>query len=64
MSTMWTKRSTVQDLEKILVLPADQGEATVIMDKADYDGKLLQMLRDENTYKPLDRTPLRLLRKE
>ena len=43
--------------EKILVLPADKGKATVVMDKADYDDKMQQMLSDEGTYKPLDRDP-------
>ena len=43
--------------EKILVLPADKGKATVVMDKADYDDKTQQMLSDEGTYKPLDRDP-------
>ena len=43
--------------EKILVLPADKGKATVVMDKADYDDKMQEMLSDKGTYKPLDRDP-------
>ena len=43
--------------EKILVLPADKGKATVVMDKADYDDKMQQMLSDEGTYKLLDKDP-------
>ena len=42
---------------QILVLPADKGKATVVMDKADYDGKLQQMLSDEGTYKPRSKDP-------
>ena len=44
--------------EKILVLTADKEKATVVMDKADYDGKIQQMLSDEGTYKPLDKDPI------
>ena len=36
--------------ENILVLPADKGKATVVMDRADYDAKVGYMLYDENTY--------------
>ena len=43
--------------EKILVLPADKGKATVVMDKADYDDKIQLMLSDQGTYKPLDKDP-------
>ena len=55
-----TKLRALKDLssdEKILVLPADKGMATVVMDKADYDGKIQQMLSDQDTYKPLDKDP-------
>ena len=43
--------------EKITVLPADKRKATVVMDKADDDGKIQQMLGDEGTYKPLNKDP-------
>ena len=43
--------------EKILVLPADKGKATVVMDKADYDSKIQQIQSDQGTYKPLDKDP-------
>ena len=33
------------------------------MDKADYDGKMLQMLKDKNRYKPLDKDPTAFLEK-
>ena len=43
--------------EDILILPADKGKATVVMNKADYDAKMLTMLRDENTYRPVKKDP-------
>ena len=43
--------------EEILVLPADKGKATVVMNKADYDHKMQQMLCDEDTYQPLKKDP-------
>ena len=43
--------------EMVLVLPADKGKATVVMDKADYDGNIQQKLGDESMYKPLNKDP-------
>ena len=43
--------------KKIMVLPADKRKATVVMDKADDDGKIQQMLGDEGMYKPLNKDP-------
>ena len=43
--------------EAILILPADKGKATVVMDRADYDGKMLKMLSDESTYQPVEKDP-------
>ena len=40
-----------------LILPADKGRATVVLNKAEYDEKLLVMLSDARTYKKLDRDP-------
>ena len=33
-----------------MILPADKGKATVIMDKTEYEEKVLQLLDDEKTY--------------
>ena len=43
--------------ENILVLPADKGKATVVMNRTDYDAKMLMMLKDESTYRPLEKDP-------
>ena len=40
-----------------LVIPADKGNCTVVMDRKDYDDKVQQMLSDQGTYKVLDRDP-------
>ena len=44
--------------DDILILPADEGRATVVLNKAEYDEKLLVMLSDARTYKKLDRDPV------
>ena len=43
--------------EDILILPADKGKATVVMNKADYDAKMMTMLKDESTYRPVKKDP-------
>ena len=43
--------------EDILILPPDKGKATVAMNKADYDTKMMTMLKDENTYRPVKKDP-------
>jgi len=52
-----SNNATLAKDEEILVLPADKGKATVVMNKADYDHKMQQMLCDEDTYQPLKKDP-------
>ena len=40
-----------------LIIPADKGNCTVVMDRKDYDKKVQQMLNDHKTYKILDKDP-------
>ena len=40
-----------------MILPADKGRATVVLDKEGYEGKMKSMLSDENTYKKMSRDP-------
>jgi len=40
-----------------MILPADKGRATVVLDKAKYEEKILRMLLDEKTYKQLEKDP-------
>ena len=40
-----------------VILPADKGNATVIMKKEDYNGKLQELLSDPATYRKLNKDP-------
>ena len=43
----------LQDLQKddsIMILPADKGRATVVLDKGDYNSKVETILKDDKTY--------------
>ena len=44
----------LQDDAEIIILPADKGRMTVIMNKSDYIEKANTLLRDTDTYQPLD----------
>ncbi|KAK9402182.1 hypothetical protein NXF25_010538 [Crotalus adamanteus] len=46
----------------IIILPADKGNATVVMNTSDYQTKLTNLLQD-STYKPLNRDPTTYLEK-
>ena len=48
---------TLQEDDRILVLPADKGRATVVMDRAQYDEKMNSLLDDRKTYKRLTKDP-------
>jgi len=41
----------------VMVLPADKGRATVVMDKSEYEEKVLAMLGEEKTYEKLKKDP-------
>ena len=54
------ERKALVDLKKeesVLILPADKGKATVIMEVSDYEQKLSEMLSDEKTYEQLPSDP-------
>ena len=42
----------------IIILPADKGRATVVMNRSDYSAKMQAMLDDRDTYQPLSNTSL------
>jgi len=55
-----SERQAIDELKKlkdIVILPADKGKATVIVDKEEYMSKLKQMLSDTKTYKMLKKDP-------
>jgi hypothetical protein len=47
----------LNDNPDIIVLKADKGNATVIMNTSDYDSKILDLL-SSSTYKPLAKNPI------
>ena len=54
------EQQAVSDLKSnptVMVLPADKGRATVVLDKAEYEEKVLHMLSDEKTYQKLKKDP-------
>ena len=48
---------TLSKQEFIIILPADKGKATVVMDKEDYESKVENMLKDEKVYEVLKKDP-------
>ena len=55
---------SLQDDKSIMVLGADKGRATVILDKSVYHEKMLSLLSDTKTYKKLDKDPTPKHKKE
>ena len=48
---------TLGNDDSILILPADKGRCTVVLNKTDYQQKVNTLLSDTNTYEPLKRDP-------
>ena len=56
----YTQKTALKDLHKdntIVILPADKGNATVVMDRSLYEEKMKDILLDGNTYHKLKRDP-------
>ena len=54
------ERNAIKDLkndDNIIILSTDKGRMTVIMNKSDYIDKAETLLKDANTYQPLDTDP-------
>ena len=47
----------LRSLEDEVILPADNGNATVVMKRSDYNEKMRGMLDDTNTYRKLRKDP-------
>ncbi|XP_078586286.1 uncharacterized protein LOC144868187 [Branchiostoma floridae x Branchiostoma japonicum] len=43
--------------QDIVILPADKGRCTVVLDREQYDRKVQDLLGDKNTYAPLKKDP-------
>ena len=50
--------------DSIMILPADKGRVTVVMNKKEYEDKCKQLLGDEKTYKRLKGDPARKFKGE
>ncbi|BHF61832.1 hypothetical protein SprV_0100481100 [Sparganum proliferum] len=51
-----TLKALKQD-EDIIILPADKGGATTVLNKTDYTDKMMSLLKDDSTYEPLTADP-------
>ncbi len=49
--------SNLKKNQSIIVLPADKGRTTVVMDREEYINKANELLQDNSTYKKLDKNP-------
>jgi len=49
--------SELKNIPSIMVLPADKGRATVVLDKTEYEEKVQHMLDGERTYEKLKKDP-------
>ncbi|XP_072048917.1 uncharacterized protein [Amphiura filiformis] len=56
--------SELKNDKSLLVLPADEGKATVIMEVSEYEDKLSELLNDERTYEQLSSDPTQKYKKE
>ena len=57
----YAQRTALKDLRKddgIVILPADKGNATVILDKDEYSKKMKNLFDDRTTYRPVSRDPI------
>ena len=54
-------RSLAKD-DSVVILPADKGRTTVILDKQDYQNKVNTLLDDTNTYEKLTSDPTRSIK--
>ena len=48
---------TLRKADSIVIAPADKGNATVVMNRSDYDRKIRTLLTDTDTYKRLPKDP-------
>ncbi len=54
------ERQALKDLKNdddIIILSADKGRVTVVMDHSDYTNKAKALINDTNTYQPLNNNP-------
>ena len=49
--------STLKKDQDLMILPADKGRATVLLDREEYDQQIVDMLSDEKTYRKINKDP-------
>ena len=59
----WKALNTLKKDEEIMILPADKGKCLVVMDRKDYISKMEEKLKDETTYKRIEKDPTEEIRK-
>ena len=63
----YAQRAALKDLRNddgIVILPADKGNATVILDKDEYSKKMKSLFDDRTTYRPVSRDPTTRIEKK
>ena len=60
----WKAIDQLKKDDSIMILPADKGRITVIMNKSEYEEKCEQLLKEEKTYKKLKGDPTRKYKME
>ena len=60
----WASIDSLKKDESIMVLPADKGRTTVVMNRKDYDRKCQDLIADNKTYVKLKTDPTRKFKAE
>ena len=55
--------SELKSCDDIIILEADKGNYTVVMNKSDFTTKMMALLNDKKTYKVLSRDPVPVIEK-
>ena len=58
------EQQALKNDNNIVILPADKGRVTVVMDKTDYFDKMDALVNDEQTYEELKRDPTPALQRK
>ena len=61
------ERIALKELSKdnnIVIVPADKGRSTVVMNKSDYNTKMNKLLEDRTTYLPLKKDPTKTIKNQ
>ena len=61
------ERKALKELSKdndIVIVPADKGRSTVVMNRKDYNSKMNKLLEDRTTYLPLKKDPTKSVKNQ